>query len=67
MLELVKALCNKDIYDSVGNIPVTAFDKEPKRIVEAIISAQETYNKDLQVSEIETLFYSSNSLSLIHI
>lgn len=61
MLELVKALCNKSIYDSVGNIPVTAFDKEPKRIVEAIISAQETYNKDLQVSEIETLFYSSNS------
>ena len=62
MLELVKALCNKDIYNTVGSIPVTAFDKEPKRIVEAIISAQETYTKDLQISEIETLFFSDNSL-----
>mgnify|MGYP001327391747 CR=1 FL=1 len=41
MLELVKALCNKSIYDSVGNIPVTAFDKEPKRIVEAIICTRD--------------------------
>ena len=62
MLELVKALCNKEIYEQIGrNVPVTAFEKEPKRIVETIISAQDAYNNSINLSELENLFFSNNN------
>ena len=62
MLELVKALCNKDIYEQIGrNVPVTAFEKEPKRIVETIISAQDAYDNSINLSELENLFFSNNN------
>jgi replicative DNA helicase len=62
MLELVKALCNRDIYEQIGkNVPVTAFEKEPKKIVETIISAQDTYDTSINLSELENLFFSNNN------
>lgn len=62
MLELVKALCKKEIYEQIGrNVPVTAFEKEPKRIVETIISAQDAYDNSINLSELENLFFSNNN------
>ena len=62
MLEIIKALCDKDIYNEVrGQIPLSAFEREPKRIVEAIVSAQATYSKSLKLSEIQNIFFSTNS------
>ena len=62
MLELVKALCNKEIYEQIGrNVPVTAFEKAPKRIVETIISAQDAYDTSINLSELENLFFSNNN------
>ena len=62
MLELVKALCDKQIYEQIGrNVPITAFEKEPKRIVETIISAQDNYDNSINLSELENLFFSNNN------
>ena len=62
MLEIIKALCDKDIYNEVrGQIPLSAFEREPKRIVEAIVSAQATYSNSLKLSEIQNIFFSTNS------
>ena len=60
MLDLIKSLCAKGAFESAGPIPVGAFDKEPKRIVESLISMQADFDRDLTVPELRHVFFANN-------
>jgi len=56
MLELIRSLCDKQIYHNVGSIPVTAFEKEPKKIIETLIEAHARYDTDISPVELRYIF-----------
>tara|TARA_R110000787_G_scaffold89750_5_gene189826 strand:+ start:1944 stop:3170 length:1227 start_codon:yes stop_codon:yes gene_type:complete len=60
MLDLIKSLCSKDAFKSAGPIPVTAFDKEPKRVVETLIGAHDRFDRDITVGELRHVFFADN-------
>ena len=58
---ILKSLLNKDFYDQVKNkCPTNLFSKDLRKIKQVIDNAIETYNNDLDLTEVEALFFTSN-------
>jgi replicative DNA helicase len=61
MLDLIKSLCSKEAFDNAGPIPLSAFDKEPKRVVDTLIEVHGSYDRDITVNELKHIFFANNS------
>ena len=60
MLELIRSLCDKSTYQTIGRVPVSAFDKEPRKILETLIEAHERYDTDITPVELRYIFDAKN-------
>jgi len=60
MIELIKALCDKATFEHIGSIPVSAFEKEPRKIVETLVEAHSKYDTDITPVELRYIFDSKN-------
>ena len=56
MLELIRSLCDKSTYQTIGRVPVSAFDKEPRKILETLIEAHERYDTAITPVELRDIF-----------
>jgi|TARA_R110000796_G_scaffold67952_1_gene155874 replicative DNA helicase len=61
MLDLIKSLCSKDAFHSAGPIPVSAFDKEPKRVVQTLVEVHDKFDRDITVGELRHVFFAHNT------
>ena len=63
-LALIRSLMNKEFYEGHKGIrtPDKLFTKDVRKIKHTVEMAMQEYDKDLSVSEVEGLFFSSNVL-----
>ena len=61
-LALLRTLLSKDFYDQHKGIrcPDNIFSKDVRKIKQTVDMAMEAYEKDLTVSDVEALFYTTN-------
>jgi ribosomal protein S3AE len=61
-LALLRTLLSKDFYDTHKGIrcPDSIFSKDVRKIKQTVDMAMDAYEKDLTVSDVEALFYTTN-------
>ena len=60
MIQVIRALCDKEVYTRLSRIPLDAFEKEPRAIVRALGEAHEKFEHDISPADLKVYFHSKN-------
>lgn len=60
MIQVIRALCDKQVYTRLSRIPLDAFEKEPRAIVRALGEAHEKFDHDISPADLKVWFHSKN-------